>query len=152
MNYWVKLYLVSKWIFLIGLGPFLYDLMLRIFLMICIFIFNLEAYKISRIFINSFYDHYSWIGLPILLFILIKKQSKQSFTHIKEFSIKFKTGVYLVFVGHIGLSLFILTFMHVQMFDHVFYPIYMLWMSCFYIIGFKMIKEFLELEDKKNKN
>lgn len=144
MNEWVKIYLVSKWIILIGIAPLLYTLFLTIIFLLLNSIIQIETYKIFQIF----YEIIFWTGLPIIFFIYYKWQKKQSYIHIEELSQRFMIGLVFTLLGHIGLILFYFTKILPSIFSHLFFIPYMLWMAFFYIIGLSMTSEYINSQIK----
>ncbi len=150
MNEWVKIYLGSKWIILIGVAPLLYALLLKAFFVFLNLIIQIETSKIFQIL----YEIIFWTGLPVIFFIYYKWQKEQSYIHIKELSQRFMIGLIFTLFGHIGLILFYLTMILPSIFSHLFFIPYMFWMAFFYMIGLSMTSEYInsQIKNKTNTN
>lgn len=145
MGPWLNAYKTAQWIISIGVVPVVFFMIsYSVFLIIISSIPGLLGF-LEQLLSKSLVAIFGWIVFTAIVYFAIKKQREESYDHIIEISSKFKMGIILVFIGHIGLLaqyLFLaygLIFASGGSFSGMFLIPFMIWMGFFYLIGFNLI-------------
>lgn len=147
-----KSFIIADWIFIIGITPFAYFLVYMVVINILnsfLIIFP-EGYRIT---------HSSWffllviilasIGFLITLTYVIKnkiQQNKRTIPMVKTTD-KFLFGVFLIYIGHIGLIVVYVSFLDLAISPGGTASLWLLaipaipWMFIFYLIGYSMVNK-----------
>ena len=151
---------VVKWIAIIGLSPLIYLFVGSWLLMIIGGFIN----KLTDNAINTLLNEYiitayiiALIGFFIFLYFLIKRERKKDNSPMKQVNDKFLFGVFLIFIGHLGLGAFYALMIYGIMngggsVSGIFFMPIIFWMILFYSIGFSIVNKQKLLEKFREKN
>ena len=144
-----RVYNIIKWIAIVGLSPLIY-LFVGSLLLITIgdFINNLTNNAINILLNEYLTTGYiiALIGFFIFLYFLIKRERKKVSTPMKQVNDKFLFGVFLIFIGHLGLGAFYALMIYGIMMgggsvSGIFFIPIICWMMLFYFIGFGIVNK-----------
>ena len=135
-----RAFIIAKWIAIIGLLPIVYLFTAwPVFMIIGMLIGDIATYILAI------------IGFFILLYFIIRRE--KNYIPMKQINDKFLFGVFLIFIGHLGLvavyTLFIFEGSSVAVLISI--PA-IIWMILFYLIGFSIVDKQKYLERLREKN
>ncbi|WP_373032948.1 hypothetical protein [Sulfurovum sp.] len=153
-------YNYAKWITIFGLSPLLYVFFGSIPFA---FLANIPNRLISED-LDSFLNTHqvlfvaaAMIGYLIFLYLIIRREKRKNIQSIDQPSNKFLLGVFLIYIGHLGLLSFYTLVIYGVLkgpgsSSGIFSIPMILWMLIFYTIGFNIVgnQRFSEMLKRKN--
>lgn len=153
-------FLLINWITIIGLSPIIYLFFGTIFLMtVGEWIDKLTNGWITTLLNeqNTIFITVVLIGYFISLYFIVQREKKETNKAMKQVTTKFKLGVFLIFIGHIGLGLLYALVIYGLIkgsgsISGIFLIPMILWMFFFYSIGYSIVNKQKTLERLREKN
>ena len=142
-----KVYIVAKWISIIGLSPILYLFFGTLLLiMLDSFVFKLTGETLDFL-VNDYqftFKSLTGIGFFVFLYLIVRRELKKTTMVMSQVNGKFLFGVFLIYVGHLGLSSFYALLIYGAIkgggsISGIFLIPMILWMLFFYLIGFSIV-------------
>lgn len=161
MNNGERIFLVAKWISIIGLLPILYIFFgTLLFMVVGNFLNELTNGAIVKLLNEQ--SMIIWyiiaiIGFIIFSYCIVQKERKKNNQPLKQINYKFMIGVFLIFIGHLGLGGFYALMIYGIMngggsISGIFFIPMIFWMILFYLIGFGIVNNQKYLERLREKN
>jgi len=157
-----RAFVIADWIFVVGIMPFAYLIAYMLFVNILNSLFiNIPAFyelQHSNLFI-LFIILIASIGFVITLFYVITNKIKKNkkTKPMKKITDKFLFGVFLIYIGHLGLVIIYILLLYIQFSpggraSGLFAAPAIPWMFIFYSIGYSIVnkQKLLEMSSEKN--
>lgn len=146
MNSGERAFIAAKWITIIGISPILYLFFgTLLFMFIGEFINRLTDGAINTL-LNEQSVVYTLVivGYFMFLYFLVLREKKKKIKAMKQVNNKFLLGVFLIFIGHLGLGAFYTLMVYGIIHGNgsisgIFFIPMIFWMIIFYSIGFGIV-------------
>ncbi|MDD2950906.1 MAG: hypothetical protein PHU29_08975 [Sulfuricurvum sp.] len=153
-------YNFAKWIAIFGLSPLLYVFFGTITFAFLVNIINRLIIADIDAFLNThqiLFMAAALIGYLIFLYLIIRREKRKNIQSIDQPNNKFLLGVFLIYIGHLGLLSFYALVIYGILkgpgsSSGIFSIPMILWMLIFYTIGFNIVanQRFSEMLKRKN--